>query len=227
MKTLLITFSGIDGAGKSTQIAKLTSYVDAQQMAIRQLAFWDDVVMFRGLRTGFSRKVLQSDGAVGTPERPAQRNDKNTQTLPLLVGRSVLHIFDVFRLRRVVKRALRQSRGGVVIFDRYIYDQLAALPMHKWLVRSYARLLLWIAPKPDVAYLLDAIPEEARARKPEYPLEFMKNYRRSYLQLRDIAGMQLIAAGNPEQVHSAIIDGFNKTAGGIGPRSQLRDALTA
>lgn len=211
MKTLLITFSGIDGAGKSTQIAKLTDYLTAQSIPVRNMAFWDDVVLFRSARSGFSRRVLQSDGTIGTPERPAQRNDKNTQFWPLLIGRSLLHIFDVLHLRRVVRRALKENTGGVIIFDRYIYDQLAALPLQRWLVRAYAALLLRIAPPPDLAYLLDAIPETARARKPEYPLDFMRKYRRSYLQLQKMAGLELIPAAEPDHVYLAILDRLSRS----------------
>ena len=226
MRTVLITFSGIDGAGKSTQIAKLTDYLTAQQIPVRNMAFWDDVVLFRGARTGFSRKVLQSDGEVGTPERPARRNDKNTQAWPLLIGRSLLHFFDVLHLRRVVKRALKEN-AGAIIFDRYIYDQLAALPMQHWLLRAYGALLLRIAPSPDLAYLLDAIPEAARARKPEYPIEFMRKYRRSYLELHKIARMELIPAAEPDQVYLAILDRLSKSLPAEAPPPQVGSAVPA
>jgi hypothetical protein len=165
------------------------------------------VVMFPGMRAGFSRRVLQSDGNVGTPEKPAERRDKNTQTVPLLLGRSILHLFDVFNLRRIVSKA-RSEESGVVIFDRYIYDQLAALPMQSWWARNFARLLLRVAPKPDLSYVLDADPEVARARKPEYPIDFMRKYRSSYLELRRIADLQLIPPGNVEEVHLAIVERF-------------------
>lgn len=122
------------------------------------------------------------------------------------MGRCLLHLLDVISLRRVVLRQNR--RRGVLIFDRYIYDQLAALPMDRWWARAFARLLLRIAPRPDISYLLDAIPEIARARKPEYPLEFMHKYRSSYLELRDLAGMILIPASSPEDVHIAILERF-------------------
>lgn len=224
MKSILITFSGIDGAGKSTQIEKLRNYLAEAGIPVKQLAFWDNVVLFRGARTGFSRNVLQSDGAVGTPERPAQRNDKNTQTLPLLLGRSLLHLLDVLSLRRVVKQARAQT-NGIIIFDRYIYDQLAALPMHNRLARSYARLLLMIAPTPDLSYLLDAVPEVARARKPEYPLDFMHKYRNSYLELRKMAGLQLIPASDPDDVHLAVLDRFQNKI--CSPQPQMDSAVTA
>ena len=226
MKSVLITFSGIDGAGKTTQIEKLRDYLAQAGVPVCQLTFWDDVVLFRDVRSGFSRAVLQSDGAIGTPERPAQRRDKNTQAWPLLMGRSVLHLFDVLHLRRIVKRA-RAEAAGVIIFDRYIYDQLAALPMDRWLPRSYARLLLSIAPKPELSYLLDAVPEEARARKPEYPLEFMHKYRNSYLALRKMAGMQLIPAADPDDVHLAILDRLNQSFLTVSPPAQVNSAVTA
>jgi thymidylate kinase len=163
--------------------------------------------------------VLQSDGSVGTPDRPANRNDKNAQSWPLLLGRAVLYIFDVINLRRVVAKAGSQD-GGVIIFDRYIYDQLAAMPMDSWLVRSYARVLLKLSPRPDLSYVLDAVPEEARARKPEYPVDFMHRQRRSYMQLRQIADLQMIPAGGPEEVHAAILERFQKCVVGTLPEAQ-------
>ncbi len=210
MKPVLITFSGIDGAGKSTQIDKLREYLTEQGIPVKLLTFWDNVALFPSLRSGFSRRVLQSDGAVGTPESPADRRDKNSQSFLLLLGRSVLHILDVFSLRRKVREAQAQG-SGIIIFDRYIFDQLAALPLDNPVARGYARFLLKIAPKPKLSYLIDAVPEDARARKPEYPLEFMREYRSSYLRLRKMADLELIPPADVEEVHAAIVARFEKS----------------
>jgi thymidylate kinase len=211
LKSLVVTFSGIDGAGKSTQIEKLSSYLAQAGIPVHNLTLWDDVALFRSARSNFSRAVLRSDPADGTPGRPVQRKDKNEQTGPLLLGRSILYVLDLISLRRTVRKA-RVEIGGVIIFDRYIYDQLAALPMRHWLTRAYARVLLRFTPKPDLGYVLDAEPEEARARKPEYPLDFLHRYRDSYLELSQLAHLQLVPAGDPQDVHLVVISHFTKSA---------------
>jgi len=223
---MIISFSGIDGAGKSTQIQKLREYLSSNGIAVEELTFWDNVALFSSMRSGFSRRVLQSDGNVGTPDRPAERRDKNKQNIFLITGRCVLHIFDVLNLRRIFHQA-RSRNTGVVIFDRYIYDQLAALPLNSVIARAYARFILKLAPKPDLALLLDAIPEVARARKPEYPVDFMRQYRSSYLRLCDFTHLRLIRAGEVDEVQSAIrahLDGLRSAASAD---NELQTALPA
>ena len=211
LKPFVITFSGIDGAGKTTQIDKLSSYLESAGIPVHKLTLWDNVALFRSARSSFSRAVLQTDPAIGMPGRPAERRDKNAQNGFLLVGRFLLYILDLISLRKIVRKTPR-VRGGVIIFDRYIYDQLAALPMENWVARTYVKMLLPFIPKPDIGYVLDADPEIARARKPEYPLDFMHRYRDSFLRLGKFAGLKVISEGTPEDVHLAILGHLTKYA---------------
>ena len=201
---VLISFSGMDGAGKSTQIKLLSDQLTSAGHSLLQLAFWDHVVAFPGWRAGFSHKFLKSDGRVGTPERPANRNDKNNRAWYLIFGRSWLFFFDAWNLRKIVKRAQRKN-VQFIIFDRYIYDQLATLPLESAWARAYARVVLILIPKPDVSYVLDAEPEAARERKPEYPLDFLYKYRHSYHELAKLGGLTLIPPMSQEEVHQAIV----------------------
>ena len=199
----LISFSGMDGSGKTTQIEALCNQLSETGIPVRRLALWDNVVGVSKLRAAFSHKFLKSDGGVGEPGKPAHRNDKNNRAWYLLAVRSVLYVMDALNLRRVVEK-VRNGDAAVIVFDRYIYDQLATLPLEYSVMRAYARLILHIVPKPDVAYLLDAEPQVARDRKPEYPLDFLHKYRSSYLRLRDIADLTLIEPQSQADAQVAI-----------------------
>ena len=182
----IVSFSGIDGAGKSTQIAALYHSLERAGMRVQLLTFWDDVACLGGTREFSSHALFKGDKGNGSPEKPVHRRDKNIKTWYLTIARFLIYFLDALSLRRVVTQA-QKSDADVVIFDRYIYDELANLSLKNPLTRAYARLLLTLAPQPDVAYLLDADPVAARERKPEYPIEFLHANRAAYLALPDLA----------------------------------------
>jgi thymidylate kinase len=184
---LLISFSGLDGSGKSTQIQNLTSYLEDRGMAVTTLAFWDNVVVGTRYREGFVHKVYGSEKGIGAPDRPVNRRDKNVRKWYLSLARHFLYLADAIHLLSVVRQA-RRLPVQAIIMDRYIYDELANLPLSSRLTRMFVRLVARLVPGPDVAYLLDADPEAARARKPEYPVDFMRECRASYFGLAELLG---------------------------------------
>lgn len=181
-RPLLISFSGLDGSGKSTQIAALKEYLDAGGLRVATLAFWDDVVVGTKWREGFVHRVFKSEKGIGAPGNPVARRDKNVRKWYLSIARHLLYALDAVNLRLVVGHALR-SGHDVVIMDRYIYDELANLPLANPVTRMFVRMMHALVPRPDIAYLLDVDVEAARARKPEYPLDFMRTCRVAYFEL--------------------------------------------
>jgi len=184
---LLISFSGLDGSGKSTQIAHLRQFLHDRLLSTKLLAFWDDVVVLSRYREGFVHKVYGSQRGIGAPGSPVNRQDKNVRKWYLSVARHLLYLLDALHLVSVVAAA-RRSGADVIIFDRYIFDELANLPLSNAGSRVFVRLIRALVPQPDVAYLLDADPEAARARKPEYPLAFLHFCRDSYFCLARMLG---------------------------------------
>jgi len=206
---IVVSFSGIDGAGKSTQIELLHNSLLQSGLSVLRLAFWDNVVFLPQFRAGVSHKVLRGELGIGAPGKPVHRKDKNAHKWYLTLARSPFYLLDVLKLRRVVATA-RKSNSDVVIFDRYIYDQLANVSGNL-AGRLYARLLLALAPHPDIAYLLDADPAAALARKPEYPLEFLREYRRAYFRLKEMAReIVLVPPSDVEGVQGVIAREFHK-----------------
>jgi thymidylate kinase len=203
-RATLVSFSGIDGAGKSTQIEELYARLVEAGLSVRVLAFWDDVATLKGLREFLSRALFHGESGVGTPARPVNRRDKNVSSWPMTGFRYFLYFMDALSLRMVTARA---SHTDVVIFDRYLYDELANLSLDGRLTRAYVRLLLRMVPHPEVAYLLDVDPVQARVRKPEYPLEFLYSNRASYLALSKMAdGFTVVASESKPEAQRIIME---------------------
>ena len=201
---LLISFSGLDGSGKSTQIEHLRAVLTKSGYASDVLTFWDNVVVLSRYREEFVHTVYKSEIGVGEPGRPVQRRDKNVRTWYLTLARHVLYFLDAVNLWRVLAGA-RGSGAGVIIIDRYIYDEWANLPLHRAISRLYVRALHAILPRPEIAYFLDAVPEAAHARKPEYPVEFLEENRASYYRLAKLLGtMTVIPPSELEQAQQAV-----------------------
>ncbi|HEV2400700.1 MAG TPA: thymidylate kinase [Candidatus Sulfotelmatobacter sp.] len=217
----IISFSGIDGAGKSTQIDALLSLLESQGQTSKLYTFWDDVVVLGPMRENLSFKVFKGDKGVGSPERPISRRDKNVSSWYAVAFRLFLYALDALRLTMIVSRAYDRGRH-VVIFDRYIYDELANLPLQYWIVRIYVRALLKVVPKPVLAFLVDADPEEAYRRKPEYPLEFVRRNREAYLKMARLAKMTVLPPASVETTASRIAGLFASLDG----RGDLKPAMS-
>ncbi|HEX4065039.1 MAG TPA: thymidylate kinase [Acidobacteriaceae bacterium] len=192
----LISFSGIDGAGKSTQIAHLQGVFEAAGQRVKIVTFWDDVAVLKRLREDAGHRVFRGDKGIGTPEAPIERRDKNVRSPAMTLIRLGMYCLDAISLRRIARRALH-SGADVVIFDRYLYDELANLNLSSRAMCAYVRALARLVPRPDPALILDADPVAARARKPEYPLDFLHLCRNSYLRLSEILGGLAIIAPAP------------------------------
>lgn len=180
--TTLVSFSGIDGAGKSTQIANLCAHLRAMRRSVQIITFWDDVATLKGVREGAGHKIFRGDKGVGSPDAPISRRDKNVRSPLMTLVRLGMYVLDAVSLRIKAGRALR-SGADVVIFDRYLYDELANLNLHSRAIRICLRALTGIVPRPHISFVLDADPVAARRRKPEYPLDFLFENRNAYLQL--------------------------------------------
>jgi thymidylate kinase len=207
----LISFSGIDGAGKSTQIEALREHLRELGFRSTLYTFWDNVVVFPRLREHMSSKAFKGDQGVGSPDKPISRRDKNVTSWYITALRLILYLLDAYSLRVAVS-GISHGEVDFVIFDRYIYDELANLPLVHSPVRLYVRGLLRLIPKPDIAFVVDADPEVAHIRKPEYPLEFVRTNRDTYITLSRIVGsMTVLAPLSVEETTAGIKEAIART----------------
>jgi len=197
---------------------------EAAGLRVLLFTFWDDVATLTRLREASGHAIFKGDKGIGIPDAPINRRDKNVRSRLMTAVRFGLYLLDSIALRAVVKRALKSS-ADLVIFDRYAFDELANLELCNPVARAYARLILRLVPPPDISYLLDADPVHARARKPEYPVEFLHTSRASYLALSNLyGGMTLIPALPADEVERLVLKGASTIFGFNDDLSKSADA---
>jgi thymidylate kinase len=161
---LLITFSGLDGAGKSTQIALLMKRLHRDGREPRYV--WT--------RGGYTPLLERLKGLLrrlpGRIVPPSGHNPQRTQAFRRGWVRRLwlaLALLDLVWLYGVRVRWWRW-RGRNVICDRYLWDTQMDFRLNlpqenvenKWLWRLLAR----VTPKPDAAFLL-LVPVEESVRR--------------------------------------------------------------
>ena len=172
---LFITFEGIDGCGKSTQIEMLSSLLDEK---------------------GISYLMLREPGGtvVGEKIREILLDKKNDGMDPVCE----LLLFEAARAQitnEVIAPALRE--GKVVICDRFYDSTFAYQGYARKFGQQVVESLNSIAVSgndPDITFLLDIDPEEALIRRngrgaedrlEALGLQFQKDVREGYLLLSD------------------------------------------
>src|SRR5256885_12541553 len=127
-RPLLVSFSGIDGAGKTTQIDALSAHLREAGLSVQLIRFWDDIATLRFLREGMSHTLFKSERGIGTPQRPVERRDKNVRTWYMTIARLFMYLLDALHLAFVLATRSK-AHAEVLIFDRYEYDELANLDL--------------------------------------------------------------------------------------------------
>lgn len=207
----IVSFSGIDGAGKSTQIQALQLRLREQGFRTLVLGFWNDVVVFPHFREFMSLKAFKGDVGVGSPDKPVERRDKNVISWYMTAARLFFYLLDALSLRWTLWQLSPQI--DFVVFDRYIYDELVNLPLSHGLLRFYMKLVLAISPCPTAAFLIDADPDAAYARKPEYPVEFLRQNRAAYLSLSSsVPQIKVVAFDSIDAMTLTILNSLSQHA---------------
>lgn len=201
---MLITFSGLDGAGKSTLISYLKEELAKRGRESTVLTMYDHVGLYatvRRVRDTFRRVLGPSLGEKMSTDPDRLGGRKNADGLALLVVRSPLvkqiaHVFDLLLLIgcRIYTELIL---GRVLILDRYFYDSLADIAggPSSWI---YIRWFLRFTPRPRVPLFIDVAPEIAFGRKQEYSVEYLRRRRDTYLRIFQLARHPVVVLENSD-----------------------------
>jgi dTMP kinase len=158
MKPKLISFEGVDGVGKTTQIHLLSSYLS--QLGIPNIATQE----FSGDSTrDIFRDLLMTD-------------------LTPMQELCLVSLARAYHMKQVIEPAF--TEGKIVLVDRFIdstyayqgYGRGVELPLIKFMEEKF-----WTTPKPDLTIYLDLEPRTARRDRFEREEDsFFERVRRGY-----------------------------------------------
>ena len=200
-RPMLITFSGIDGSGKTVHAEMLRDALELCEVDVKPVwsrggssALTDAVIrLVKPLLGG--RRDMDVEG--DTREAKVKRKRVWLQRPLLRGGWMMLVAFDLL-LRYWAQVAWRLARGQVVVADRYTYDalvELVVLTDSPKVTRSLAAwALMHLCPRPHLAYYLDVSPERALARKPDELLGFLERQSLIYRRMAMQWGVQIVDA---------------------------------
>jgi dTMP kinase len=211
----LVTFSGVDGSGKTTQAEALQSAF--QTCHLRAKRVW--------ARGGTSRWIGLFTRWVKRCKRPPAPAQESPQVQPSDTIEARQQRFNSRLLRwgwswlTALELLLQYARhvtlplllGRIVICDRYIYDALAdwAAYFGESAVerRLAARGLRWLTPRPHISYWLDTPADIVQSRSPEtLPTGFLEAQTQAYSRMAPLFGVQRVDGSQDEhEIADAIV----------------------
>lgn len=167
---MIISFSGIDGSGKSTQIDLLYRYCIDNNIKVRKI--WGKARGTPGVM--FVKELVRKDKAMNFEEKMEYRAQifENTKKKRLLLIASILDLCWYFG----IWYRILGSFYKVLICDRYVWDtyvevktEFTGLNIDNWLIWKIA---VFLSPNPDVSFMFTLRAEESirRDKKKNVPV---------------------------------------------------------
>ncbi|EKD58400.1 MAG: hypothetical protein ACD_56C00137G0002 [uncultured bacterium] len=204
----IISISGLDGSGKSTQAKMLQDFLQQRDKKV----YYFHAVQFsvpQALKRffGLEKKADQNNSQkVSTGEKPGvTKAGKFTITL-----RKLAFVMDVLRFYFLKKKLVRQGYDFLVT-DRFFYDTVVNISYLE--KRNTPSRIEKYIPKADGAFYLKIQPESimTRPRVPEQGLQYLKDKKKLYDMFGTLWNFRIIdGSASPEALFDQLLAALKK-----------------
>lgn len=192
--SMIISFSGVDGSGKTTHTLAVKEYLESKDYRVKYLH------MIEWTWVNRIGRLLQKGKVV---ERLDSGNDNISNLMAYTI--IILSVVDVFRfhLSNLWNRIFGHR---ILICDRYFYDLGVQAIYRGMMGSSLESFYWWIIPKPEMGFLLDVSPEKAHSREMNHEKLYYQQKRSLYLERADIFDLKVINDGELVSIRKLIIE---------------------
>lgn len=194
----LICFTGIDGSGKTTLSKALVKMLNKNGIKCKYVYGRLEPFILKPFISIGRRIFLKGKNMLDDYREYSSMKREVMKKKPFLswLCRNIL-LFD-YSLQLLFKIRVPVMFGKNIICDRYIYDTVITdlsvdMGYSKSEIIKLIKLLFYIAPKPDLVFLIDVPERIAFQRKNDTPsIEYLKEIRGIYLEVGKDEGMVIL-----------------------------------
>ena len=196
--TKLICFTGIDGSGKTTLAKGLVETMEKKGIRYKYVYGRLEPFILRPF-IAIGRKIFLrgKDMFRDYTEYSSTKNGAIEHHSFLFTFYRYILLFDYF-LQLLFKIRIPLMLGRNIVCDRYVYDTVITdlsvdMNYSNHEIRDLIKRFFYIAPKPDLAFLIDLPEKIAFQRKNDTPsIEYLKERRKMYLDVGKEEGMLVL-----------------------------------